>query len=400
MYSDLQYAEMLRPYQSKIDRIPGFTPKATEMLTRDMGIEDKAGALAVCLCLSSKNPVATLERHIAPSQRTVAFMALAERLERAPPFLFTSEVRGDKHPKEGQRPLSPQKEQARGASRGMSRGGGRSRSPTGGIMRGQSDVAPTRPKTTAGSYGGGGVQQGGGQWRETLVRLPPPELDLPPASQVEVARAGRALRGEKVSAIQQLYAEDKMRREGMRTPSQTPAISRTVSETQRRPEVPGDSLTREELDRGFYMNNLKPMEGRKLARGMHLGLEKVKVSAAGITLGTFEDEEERVGCFMVQDDGKLVSAFMKQLTRTRLKLADDGARGSRCSEELDDLFGRINPKMYPDEKEKKALLQKILQESISQREKRAEEDDPETPASKRCNLITLSDIQAAVKGLR
>ena len=94
-----QAGKALRPFQDKIDRLPGFTSKSSENLARDFTVEDKVGPFIVALALSSKNPISKLERHIIAAQRTVAYMALAERLEQAPPAMFTAEIRGDNHPK-------------------------------------------------------------------------------------------------------------------------------------------------------------------------------------------------------------------------------------------------------------------------------------------------------------
>ncbi len=113
-------AELLRPYQQRIDKLSGVTPKAAESLMSDLGVEDRIGNLCVQMCLKNKC-MEKLEQHIAPKQRTIAYQALAERLEQAPAQLFCAEFRGDSKLRDkSPEPALVQCISRRGQSRGSS----------------------------------------------------------------------------------------------------------------------------------------------------------------------------------------------------------------------------------------------------------------------------------------
>jgi hypothetical protein len=108
--SSLEAELLLRPYQQRIEKIPGVTPKAAEGLVSDLGIEDRIGSLCVQMCLKG-HCMEKLQQHVAPRQRIQVVQALADRLEQAPAQLFCAEFRGDR-PQEHHTKLSPSPERS------------------------------------------------------------------------------------------------------------------------------------------------------------------------------------------------------------------------------------------------------------------------------------------------
>mmetsp|Transcript_6146 Transcript_6146/g.14809 ORF Transcript_6146/g.14809 Transcript_6146/m.14809 type:complete len:133 (+) Transcript_6146:3-401(+) len=131
--------------------------------------------------------------------------------------------------------------------------------------------------------------------------------------------------------------------------------------------------------------------------------------AAGITLGRFDGEKDRLSLFVVKDEGSLMSSFMCMFKRTKNKLALDCARGTAPTEDLKDVFDRIHPRLYPNEKERKALLQSIYDGCLGLRDARVEEQTKSArdsdnmeggEASRIDRLVYLADVQNAAKALR
>lgn len=208
----------------------------------------------------------------------------------------------------------------------------------------------------------------------------------------------------RMSAIEQLAEKSRIKRRGLQDPTHTPAFSRISSAEANNlmKGAAGDVLNAQEFERSFHTSKTKFVDKNHHGVAAHLGLSKIKVTAAGITLGEFRDDDERVDCFMMKvDDGTLPAGFMLKLKGTRLKLHSSCARGSEPTPEFVDAFDRINPKTYAEKKEKKALLEGLVKGSIAQRDTRLEEEASHHSAdAKPCLLIMLSDVQAAIKALR
>jgi len=123
------------------------------------------------------------------------------------------------------------------------------------------------------------------------------------------------------------------------------------------------------------------------------------ITAAGVTVGRFKSETDRVSRFLVpeaDEKAPLHMAFLRSFVGTTHKLGQEVAVGRQASAGLVRVLEKLPEKMHREPADRQALLSQLVTDAAQARKSRLSLDKSKLTADQAQPCISLADIEIAV----